>query len=259
MNLNLVKTNLVRFVVLILGLLIMSALTACGGPPPTGTPTPVGTPVATPTGAPYPMITPTPIQAPPGQYRSEDLGITWSSSYLQKDFSRNPPQQSAADAGATWDRWDIGWEWSMTPREGLTPPVWTDTTSLHYFDPNGDEDAQKKYYYSYDTAADGDKATNPQLKILGVLNGGFPKGNVLGEDPYSSNGSWQQFVAATVNNFSNRIDAWEIGNESGFVVAVQELGSDNYLEALARACEQIEGTPVILGSPFPFVSQCVRQ
>lgn len=141
MNPNTFRTHLTWLVIAILGMLIMSTFSACV---PTPTPTPTGTPVSTP----RPQPTPTPIQPPPGQYQSKDFGIVWSSSYYQKHFTHNPPQQAATDAGAYWDRWDFHWEWIVTPREGLNPPVWIDTTSLNYFIDDAGNNVSEQSYYS---------------------------------------------------------------------------------------------------------------
>lgn len=72
---------------------------------------------------------------------------------------------------------------------------------------------QSRVIIRNDIAADGALATNPRLHVLGVLNGGFPKPEILRTNPYDPGGSWEQFVNTVVNEYRNRgVDAWEVGN-----------------------------------------------
>lgn len=203
------------------GLLLLGALivlSGCG--PGTATPTmPPATPTPPPTPSPGPAVT----------YHARDFGVTWSSTYYLP-FSQQP--QQAVDAGATWDRWDFHWEWIMRS----DPPAWQEEWPTSY---------------NYDIAVDQDRGTSPPLNILAILNG------PLLEDPtYGPGGSWEQFVRAVQKQYGDRISAWELGNETGFVHEEPNnpgnppLTPGEYAQALATTCAVLgEDSTLILGSP----------
>ncbi len=202
-----------------------SILVACGpGPSPT------------PTGTPSPAPSPTPMRGP-AEHHANDFGINWSSTYYSPYYS-SATSQWAANAGATWDRWDFHWVNIMQPPSG-TPPVW--------------EDGQT---YSYGRGIQGDEGVQPPLSILAILNGGIPNPQP-NENLYADSGAWEQFVRAVQQQYGSRITAWEIGNEEGFVhedpgnpSSISPLTPDQYADALRRACQVLgPNSTIILGSP----------
>jgi hypothetical protein len=229
-----------RWLIGVFSLWVMFILSACqggdGGPTstPGGTTAPTGTPMATNT--PPPTDTPAPTGTP---YPAEDFGVTWSSSWYEGAYSHNAPQQKAVDIGATWDRWDFRWNRIMDPRDVPTP-VW--------------EGEFGGTSYSYQVAIDGDRGTSPPLKLLGILNN-LPsdRSTVSFED----NGTWEEFVRAVFDKYDYAVDAWEVGNETGFVHENPDIGGDppvapeDYVKALNIVCNVVgtDGEPIVLGSP----------
>jgi len=215
-----------------MGLVLLGAviaLSACGPGTETPTPTPTGTPGPTPT--PAPVIT----------YHASDFGVTWSSGYYKDQYTNNPPQQWAADTGATWDRWDFHWNWVMETRPGVMPPVWA-----------GQRPGEA--VYSYEKAVNGDKRTTPPLNILAVLNGGLLPDDQIGLDPFGESGTWPAFVEAVREEYGSKIAAWELGNETGFVHeapgGLPPLTPDEYAQALRTTCNVLgQDSTIILGSP----------
>ena len=178
-------------------------------------------------------------------YHADDFGVTWSSGYYEGQYTNNPPQQRAADAGATWDRWDFHWNWVMESRPGVTPPVWV-----------GQRPGEAAY--SYEEAVNGDRGTTPALNILAVLNGGLLPADQRGSDPYNPGGSWQAFVEAVQAQYGSQIAAWELGNETGFVHedpavpgSQPPLTPEEYVQALRTTCDVLgQDSTIILGSPM---------
>jgi len=180
-------------------------------------------------------------------YSANDFGVTWSSGYYEGQYNTNPPQQWAADAGATWDRWDIHWNWVMQTRPGATPPVWA-----------GQSPGEPSYTYSYPEAIDGAGTTSPALNVLAVLNGGLLPDDQIGPNPYDEGGTWQTFVEAAYEQYGGQVAAWELGNETGFVhedphdpQSQPPLTPEEYAQALRTTCHVLgEDSTIILGSPM---------
>lgn len=220
------KSNLYLWIVMCIGIVLLSSLTACN---------------LTPTAIPTPTMTPGPSPTPPSykpvSYHAPNFGVVNPSFYdvlRVVDAEGRSLDQYSVDVGASWNRLDFHWSWIRKEVDGNLGWYWNGT----------DHDGP----YSYDEAV-----RTTSLTLIGILDGGIPTDPViLGDNPYQLNGSWEAFVTQVVSRYGDKISAWEIGNETGLY---DPLSTGQYLDALATACHVIgelqghENATVILGSP----------